>query len=316
MKKILTARLVHYRNEAHCEYMITFRSRVSADADILELLETELPPFDAKLAQEKALIDTMRKSDYTRLIATTDKLIDKTVVGMREIVNAQLRNPNAAIVEAAISLKNRFDAYGRIEKKPYEEEQLAVDLLIADLNGAYATKVTSTGLSGWVMELQLYKTRFESYFALRQAEISRRPEGKLSDVRKEIDPLYRQLVEKVDAASLIGTLNADAFITVLNTDITYFNEHTYRRAKKDLDEGDHTVIDAIDTQDYTGTPIIVIPKVFYREKEKPTKTLILGTDFDVTYKNNINVGTAELTIHGKGAYKGKKSVTFNIKRVC
>ncbi|MDR3261023.1 MAG: hypothetical protein LBT78_04225 [Tannerella sp.] len=35
-------------------------------------------------------------------------------------------------------------------------------------------------------------------------------------------------------------------------------------------------------------------------------------DFTVTYRKNIEVGTADLIIHGKGAYKGTKTVTFNI----
>jgi hypothetical protein len=46
-----------------------------------------------------------------------------------------------------------------------------------------------------------------------------------------------------------------------------------------------------------------------------THQLSLGKDFSVTYKNNTHVGTAEVTIHGKGAYKGQKTVTFNITRV-
>lgn len=37
-------------------------------------------------------------------------------------------------------------------------------------------------------------------------------------------------------------------------------------------------------------------------------------DFSVTYRNNVNVGTATLILHGKGAYKGQKIVTFNIAR--
>jgi hypothetical protein len=54
--------------------------------------------------------------------------------------------------------------------------------------------------------------------------------------------------------------------------------------------------------------------VHYREDGKETVQLSLGADFAVTYKNNVHVGTAELTIHGKGAYKGQKTVTFNIAR--
>ncbi|NLO46173.1 MAG: Ig domain-containing protein, partial [Clostridiales bacterium] len=41
-------------------------------------------------------------------------------------------------------------------------------------------------------------------------------------------------------------------------------------------------------------------------------TLTLGTDYTVEYANNINVGTATVTITGKGNFEGAKAVTFAI----
>jgi hypothetical protein len=43
-----------------------------------------------------------------------------------------------------------------------------------------------------------------------------------------------------------------------------------------------------------------------------TKTLKAGTDYTVAYKNNTNVGTATVTVTGKGSYTGTKSATFKI----
>ena len=40
--------------------------------------------------------------------------------------------------------------------------------------------------------------------------------------------------------------------------------------------------------------------------------LVNGTDFDVAYSNNINVGTAEAKITFKGNYTGERTVTFQI----
>lgn len=42
------------------------------------------------------------------------------------------------------------------------------------------------------------------------------------------------------------------------------------------------------------------------------KTLRKGTDYTVSYKNNKNVGTATVTVAGKNAYTGTKTVTFKI----
>ena len=41
-------------------------------------------------------------------------------------------------------------------------------------------------------------------------------------------------------------------------------------------------------------------------------TLVKGVDYDVSYKNNVNVGTATVVIAGKGNYCGTKEATFKI----
>ena len=43
-------------------------------------------------------------------------------------------------------------------------------------------------------------------------------------------------------------------------------------------------------------------------------TLKAGTDYAVSYKNNVNVGTATATVTGKGNYAGSKSATFKIAK--
>lgn len=61
--------------------------------------------------------------------------------------------------------------------------------------------------------------------------------------------------------------------------------------------------------------------VYSGAEQKPTATisyggitLIDGTDYTLTYTNNINVGTATVTATGKGNYKGTISKTFQITK--
>ena len=42
------------------------------------------------------------------------------------------------------------------------------------------------------------------------------------------------------------------------------------------------------------------------------KTLVYGTDYTIEYSNNINVGTAIVTVTGKGSYTGNKISSFSI----
>lgn len=62
-----------------------------------------------------------------------------------------------------------------------------------------------------------------------------------------------------------------------------------------------------DTFTYTGFEIK--PKV---QVSSETETLKEGTDYTVSYKNNIEVGTATAVIKGKGNYTGTLTITFKI----
>ena len=64
---------------------------------------------------------------------------------------------------------------------------------------------------------------------------------------------------------------------------------------------------SISSKAYTGKAIK--PSVTVKDG---TKTLVKGTDYTISYKNNKNIGTATVTITGKGSYTGTKSLTFKI----
>ena len=58
---------------------------------------------------------------------------------------------------------------------------------------------------------------------------------------------------------------------------------------------------------YTGMAITQSPVVKFG-----SKTLKAGTDYSISYKNNKAIGTATVTITGKGAYTGTAKATFKI----
>ncbi len=66
-------------------------------------------------------------------------------------------------------------------------------------------------------------------------------------------------------------------------------------------------ISSIAAQTYTGSAIT--PTVTVKDG---STTLTSGTDYTVSYSNNINAGTAIVTITGKGNYTGTKSANFTI----
>ena len=68
-----------------------------------------------------------------------------------------------------------------------------------------------------------------------------------------------------------------------------------------------TTIGSIPNQTYTGNSISALLVITYNGA-----TLTKGTDYTLTYSNNVNVGTGTVTITGKGNFKGTTSKTFSI----
>lgn len=69
----------------------------------------------------------------------------------------------------------------------------------------------------------------------------------------------------------------------------------------------HYTISEIADQTYTGKAIKPTVKV-----KKGMTLLKKGTDYKVSYKNNTNMGTASVTITGKGSYIGSVTLKFKI----
>ena len=69
----------------------------------------------------------------------------------------------------------------------------------------------------------------------------------------------------------------------------------------------HAAIASMAARTYTGSQHKPAPKVSFAGT-----SLSANTDYTVSYKNNVNAGTATVTVTGKGLYKGSKSITFKI----
>ena len=65
----------------------------------------------------------------------------------------------------------------------------------------------------------------------------------------------------------------------------------------------------ITSKTYTGKPLTQLPSV-----RLGSVTLTRGTDYTLSYKNNVNAGTASVTATGRGKYTGSLTKTFTIKK--
>ena len=69
----------------------------------------------------------------------------------------------------------------------------------------------------------------------------------------------------------------------------------------------NATITQISDQTYTGNPIYPAFTVYM-----DGRVLQQGTDYNVTYTNNVNMGTATITLTGIGSYSGTRTMTFRI----
>lgn len=109
--------------------------------------------------------------------------------------------------------------------------------------------------------------------------------------------------ERTDAGTHTITISATNYN---NSNYTGTKTITFTIASKPL--ADSMVTVAAGPHYYTGNA--VTPAVMVKDG---SRTLTVGTDYTVSYEDNINAGTAKATVTGKGNYTGTASQTFTIQ---
>jgi hypothetical protein len=305
--KIIKVHFQNLRNEAHYQFLLLVQKLYGVYQSVSAIVKDLLATFDNLLALEGTLVDAVRASEYTLELAETDRRIDRDIVGINSVVAAALHHFDPAMVEAARHIEIRLKSFrGAIEKKSYEEESAAVKILLADLqSAAYVQQVATLNLGTWVEELTAAQAEFERLFLLRSDQRAERPAERLRDVRKQIEAVYRQIIEHIESYTVLnGDSTTGEFIRHLNDEIAYFNELPPHHAKKDIDQA---VVASVPDQTYAGKPVTPLPEATYEDSE-----LVFTRDYEVSYHDNTSPGTAALILHGKGKFGGTKTISFNI----
>ena len=304
---IIIAILFRYlRGEAHYRFLSLFDLLLAEFPDVKAVVSSFYAEFSGLLALEKKIVDIQKSSGYTEHIVDADHRDDRLITGINSTLRAALHHFNPDIVNDARIVSLRMKAFGEIRTKSYQEEAAAIDLLVGDLRASeYAARVSRLGLTPWMDELSLAVADFRQLLKLRNIERSNKPQERLYTVRRQIEPVYRNMRTYINSAAILNKKDTfTTFINRLNTQIAYFNEHNHHPTPKNIRSAN---VDAIPVQQYAGKAVTPIPVVYLNGKE-----LFFAKDFTLTYKNNTQPCTAEVIVIGKGDYTGRKKVTFNI----
>ncbi len=134
--------------------------------------------------------------------------------------------------------------------------------------------------------------------------------GKITNVMREVEFENGENVSTVefDVESADGTVSKTYKVTVILGEDTEVGDDEDLEIPVIKDINDCTISN-IPVQRYTGKALT--PAITVKDGDK---TLVKGTDYTVSYKNNINAGTAMATIEGKNNYTGTITKTFKINK--
>lgn len=302
----------HKQTELIC---IKFKEVID-DNDMLSI-------YHDKVVQEDNTYKWMRKSDFTKKKLETDSKRDAAYTGITNIVRLNLHHFDPALRDNAQHIQNLLGNYGDVVRMNYDGETASIDSIVARLkSNEYILAAKNLGLESWITELENQNTLFKIYVEDSIQEQLNKPSISARNARRETNDALNNITNRVTALiNLNGPDNYTAFVHEFNINVNHYNvivhEHYGRlHVKTDIAPA---IIAPIETQQYTGKPVYVIPTVSIVKKEKDgTETiveLVFSENFIVNYKNNVAPGTATLIITGIGKYTGEVVTTFNIDAI-
>ena len=297
-------------NDTHCGFFGDATERLAAaGSDVKNAVE----PLDTELyrlyAIELANMDWLRKSELTGFIAAANRRLDRAVVGLSKQVGSARHSFLPAVAEAANKIYNVLRNYGYVINKSYDREIVDVEVILRHLNGDCAAEAQTAGVVAWLPEIAAASAELAGFIVERDRKSLDKPELNFRETRSAVNKVWRQIVKIVNSgATLHFSGDFEAFINSLNPEIRRLNNE-YHRVRINIAACEP---EPVPQQPYTGYACTPVPEVFIVTKNGCVR-LELGKDFTVSYKNNVNAGNATCIIRGKGAYKGKKIITFIIK---
>jgi hypothetical protein len=299
-------------NAAHFEFFEWIDKALDSSATVITTalgpLTTELKNW---LSKESACMAWVRKNDWTAMIHAADAELDRALVGFSEFIRSVRHGAaDTSTVFAANRLYTMLKNYGRVSRKPYREQIGDVNAILTHLKGDYKSNVETIKGETWPPLIEGACAMLATRLDLRDDALVKKPAERFPVVRKGIETVWRQCETVIASSAVLDASPAfEAFIDKANIEIDALNNN-YSRSQLDIA---HAEPAPIDRQPYTGYPCTPLPEVLY-VTEKETLRLELGKDFNISYKNNVEVGNATCILRGKGGFRGRRLVTFIIAR--
>ena len=250
MGKIEIMPLYGLHSNEHGQFMTDVNTLI-IKYTVVELgLETPYPTFKKLLVAEEQALSTELGSIKTERIKSLDTMRVNTLNAIYGKVDSTLKSPFAEEAESAKIIQHIIDIDGDIREWSYNEKTNAIANLTHTLqepaNEVHTNKV---GITSWVIALKTQNEDFEALNNERNEEFAERPSGNSKEARKAIDPVYNQIVERINASVIMEVAKpvVENFISELNQKIAYYKATIANR------NGRNNKNDSSDTNNSTPT---------------------------------------------------------------
>jgi len=215
--KIESIAISTMRNDAYFQFNTEFRDLViKFEAEKLKIKSQFIENYLPLYTQLDDILKKIRKSAITEKIQEADALRDNMCVGINEISKAYLRHFDADVCDAAKRVRIILDTYGNIARKPLNEQTSAVYNLLQELQGKYKEDIKKIGLEEWVNQLKITNQQFDTLVKDRYDESAAKIDAVMKEVRKELDVVYKNLVDMVNVFAMIES-DKEVFISFIKT---------------------------------------------------------------------------------------------------
>jgi len=275
------------------------------------LLKQRYSTLNAIAEKLRTRLNNPRSSPITPQLPDLDKQIKVKYDAMKNSFTAFIRLPGTPKGEAAKLLMPVFKPYWSVMSKSYATQETKLKELRRRISsmGDYLDALTTLELMPTWLEFTALDDTFNDLYEERVKEKATAPES-ASSIKKEVVADYETFC---NALELQLATDPTEQLALLFDEVNivrkiYAPPHRLRLSRK------HTSAELIPPQPYFGgKPITPLTRIFYKADEE-TVELKFTIDYEVSYKNNKDVGDAMMIIHGKGKYRGQFVITFHITR--
>ncbi len=222
-KSILPINLSRMNNGAHFEFASTVLASIQSQTVAKQKVSDLVAAIKAAIEVEDAALKVSTKSLITDDIAQADDDRGVLYIGYKRAVKGFRSVKDADMAQAAKVLNQHLKDYDINTQDQMDKETGLLANFIADLEGKYASQVTTLGLTLFVTQMKEANERVRTLIRQRVNERMGIAVGALKTARTNTDAAYHNLVQMVNALALVhGDTDYAAFIDYVNAEITRY----------------------------------------------------------------------------------------------